>query len=179
MTQLIDSAIYARVACNEESGLAIPDQIRACMSHADRAALRIPNTRVYSDAGLSGGTVTRPGLAQLIEDAQRVPRPFTVVLTRDISRLGRNLVDVLLVVTLLKSHGVSVYFVDEALSSSSPHFVSLLLMSGANDRQFLKALANKDREAPELRIVSDDQWRDAHKHRTIIVQQVPRSPSAS
>ena len=122
----VNAAIYARDAQGDPSSL--DDQISACRAYADQREWRIDGTLVFTD-GVSGATTTgRPGLAGLLDSAQCIPQPFTVVLMRDTSRLGRRLVDVLNIIDELQYHGVSIVFVDQALDSAvhPAHFRDML-----------------------------------------------------
>ncbi|SEO05561.1 Resolvase, N terminal domain [Amphibacillus marinus] len=65
--------------------------------------------KIYSDAGISGTNVDkRLGFQEMIRDA--VAGEFDLVITKSISRFGRNTKGVLEYTRLLKKHNVAVLF---------------------------------------------------------------------
>jgi DNA invertase Pin-like site-specific DNA recombinase len=137
-----NGAIYTRAACESASGRSSEDQITARKSYADSKGVRIDDTHIYSDAGISGATITsRDGLNRLLEDAQRVPRSFEVIITEDTSRLSRNLADALAIMDMLEQHGVSISFVAQGFDSSSEQFRHLLMGRSAIDESYIKHLS--------------------------------------
>ena len=71
----------------------IENQVQALRQIAERRGWQV--VEQYSDAGISGskGRDGRPGLDQMLKDAQR--RHFDVVMAWAIDRLGRSLIDLL------------------------------------------------------------------------------------
>src|SRR5262249_22621637 len=84
------AAIYVRVSTDKQT---VENQVRELRQIAERRGWEI--VEQYSDAGISGGKGRddRPGLDQMLKDAQR--RRFDVVMAWAIDRLGRSLIDLL------------------------------------------------------------------------------------
>src|SRR6516162_735142 len=84
------SALYLRVSTDKQT---VENQRAALTAIGERRGWQIVTT--YTDAGISGakGRKDRPGLDQMLKDAQR--RSFEVVMAWAIDRLGRSLIDLL------------------------------------------------------------------------------------
>jgi DNA invertase Pin-like site-specific DNA recombinase len=82
------AAIYVHVSTDKQT---TDNQITALRQIAERRGWQI--VEQYSDNGISGskGRDQRPGLDQMLKDAQR--RHFDVAMAWSIDRLGRSLVD--------------------------------------------------------------------------------------
>ena len=80
------AAIYVRVSTDKQT---IDNQVAALRQIAERRGWEI--VEQYSDAGISGakGRDGRPGLDQMLKDAQR--GKFDVIMAWAIDRLGRSL----------------------------------------------------------------------------------------
>lgn len=73
---------------------------------------------IYGDEGKSGTRMaSRPQLQSLLADAKL--RKFDLVLVKDVSRLARNVVDLLVAIRTLKELNIPVFFVNADLSSST------------------------------------------------------------
>lgn len=73
---------------------------------------------IYGDEGKSGTRLTsRPQLQTLLADAKA--HRFDLVLVKDVSRLARNVVDLLVAIRTLKELNIPVFFVNADLSSST------------------------------------------------------------
>jgi putative DNA-invertase from lambdoid prophage Rac len=115
-------------------------------------AERYQNVRWYSDDAVSGAVVAaqRPKLSQLLETVQN----GDTVVVAAIDRLGRNTVDVLSTVELLKHKGVSVVSLRENFDLSTPVGIAMLTMLAAMaqlERENIKArqLAGLERARAE------------------------------
>src|SRR5215469_1956601 len=84
------AAIYVRVSTDKQT---VENQVAALRQIAERRGWEV--VEQYSDAGISGakGRDGRPGLDQMLKDAQR--RKFDVIMAWAIDRLGRSLIDLL------------------------------------------------------------------------------------
>jgi site-specific DNA recombinase len=80
-------SIYSRSAT--QTPQAINAQLRACREYAARQGWEVVGT--YSDDGLSGFTLDRPGMKTLLEDLRA--GKFDVLLAECIDRLSRNQAD--------------------------------------------------------------------------------------
>ena len=83
-------AIYARLS--NEDGIddvshSIQNQIELAKDYCNKHQFVI--AKIYQDDGFSGSSFNRPGFQSLIEDIKA--KKINVVITKDLSRLGRNL----------------------------------------------------------------------------------------
>lgn len=71
---------------------------------------------LYVDEGVSGtSTIKRAGFNRMIQDAEQ--GKFDFILTKEVSRLGRNIVDVLKYTRHLKKKKVGVYFESDGINT--------------------------------------------------------------
>ena len=74
---------------------------------------------IYADEGITGTTTAdRTGFLQMLVDAYS--GRFDVILTKEVSRFSRNLLDAVAVTRELKRHGVAVVFLNDGISTSDP-----------------------------------------------------------
>jgi site-specific DNA recombinase len=85
--------IYPRVSTQEQAlnGHSIDEQIERCRKYCD--AMRWNVYRIYTDAGFSGASLSRPGLQQLIRDVK--DGKLDKVLVYKLDRLSRSQKDTL------------------------------------------------------------------------------------
>ena len=98
------AAIYIRVSTEDQAkeGYSLEVQRENLESFAKREGLEI--FKVYQDDGISGYSIERPALKELLKDAKE--KRFELVLVYKIDRFSRNLKDLLNLVDELSSYGV-------------------------------------------------------------------------
>jgi DNA invertase Pin-like site-specific DNA recombinase len=100
------AALYLRVSTDEQKSSLDAQESGAriwCETHGHTV------THVYRDEAVSGAEwVLREGVLTLQGDACREPPPFTLVVVRDLDRLGRDAVRLPLLLHTLSEHGVTV-----------------------------------------------------------------------
>jgi site-specific DNA recombinase len=85
---------------------------------------------IYADEGISGTSAKkRPRFMEMIEDCRA--GKIDAVITKSVSRFGRNTVDTLIYTRELKGLGIDVYFEKEAIHSSSPDGELMLTLMAA------------------------------------------------
>jgi site-specific DNA recombinase len=85
------AAIYSRFSSDLQDMRSITDQIAMARKYADGRSLSV--FKCYEDAAISGAsTINRPGLQQLIRDAEK--KQFDVLVTESLDRLSRNQADI-------------------------------------------------------------------------------------
>ena len=104
--------IYGRVSTEHEAQLsALENQLQW---YNDQVRYH-PNWTVYDryiDEGITGTQAKkRPAFLRMLEDARK--GKFDLIVTREVCRFARNVVDTLVVTRELKSIGVEVYFIDD------------------------------------------------------------------
>jgi Resolvase, N terminal domain len=110
----IGCAIYARSASatKRQSGTQpIQEQIERCHGLVRKHAWTFDEQHVYSDEGVSGNSMNRPGFSALLETARSKEHPFDVVIFDSLDRLGRNLAPALELALLLRASGITIKFV--------------------------------------------------------------------
>lgn len=105
-------AIYGRVSTEHEAQLsALENQLQ----WYDDQVKYHPNWSVcerYIDEGITGTQAKkRPAFLRMIEDARN--GKFDLIVTREVCRFARNIVDTLVVTRELKGIGVEVFFIDD------------------------------------------------------------------
>ncbi len=105
-------AIYGRVSTEHEAQLsALENQLQ----WYDNQVKYHPNWSVcerYIDEGITGTQAKkRPAFLRMIEDARN--GKFDLIVTREVCRFARNVVDTLVVTRELKGIGVEVFFIDD------------------------------------------------------------------
>ncbi len=105
-------AIYGRVSTEHEAQLsALENQLQ----WYDDQVKYHPNWEIYDryiDEGITGTQAKkRPAFLKMIEDAKH--GKFDLIVTREVCRFARNVVDTLVVTRELKGIGVEVFFIDD------------------------------------------------------------------
>jgi DNA invertase Pin-like site-specific DNA recombinase len=120
------AAIYVRVSTDKQT---VENQVRELRQIAERRSWEV--VEQYSDAGISGskGRDDRPGLDQMLKDAQR--RRFDVVMAWAIDRLGRSLIDLLGTIQALEACGVDLYLDQQGLDTTTPAGRLMFQVTGA------------------------------------------------
>jgi DNA invertase Pin-like site-specific DNA recombinase len=120
------AAIYVRVSTDKQT---VENQVAALRQIAERRGWEI--VEQYSDAGISGakGRDGRPGLDQMLKDAQR--RKFDVVMAWAIDRLGRSLIDLLGTIQTLEASGVDLYLDQQSIDTTTPAGKLMFQVCGA------------------------------------------------
>ena len=120
------AAIYVRVSTGRQT---IENQLRELHRIAQLRGWEV--VQEYRDAGISGskGREERPGLDEMLKDAQR--RRFDVVMTWAIDRLGRSLIDLLDTIQALEAYGVDLYLDQQALDTTTPAGKLMFQITGA------------------------------------------------
>lgn len=104
--------IYARVSTENEAQLsALENQVQ----YYDEIIKKHPEwilVERYIDEGITGTSIRkRASFLRMIEDAKR--GRFDLIITREVSRFARNIVDTLQQTRLLKTYGVEVWFTED------------------------------------------------------------------
>ncbi|WP_342723734.1 recombinase family protein [Bradyrhizobium sp. B097] len=83
-------ALYARYSLDNQRDASIEDQLRLCRLHAEKQGWTVVDS--YTDRAISGASLLRPGIQELIGDAMR--SKFVVVLAEAMDRLSRDQEDI-------------------------------------------------------------------------------------
>jgi len=129
-------AIYARVSTDKQS---VENQLNELRTVANRMGYVI--IQEYVDKGISGAKsrVDRPSLDLMMKDAVR--GRFDMVMCWSIDRLGRSLQNLIEILNELQSVKVDLYFLQQAIDTSSPMgkmIFSILGALGSYERELIK-----------------------------------------
>jgi DNA invertase Pin-like site-specific DNA recombinase len=109
------AALYVRVSTDKQT---VENQIAKLTEVANARGWQI--VEVYRDAGISGakGRDQRPGLDQMLKDAQR--GKFDVAMSWAIDRMGRSLIDLLDTIRHLEACHVDLYLDQQQNDTTTP-----------------------------------------------------------
>lgn len=113
------AAVYCRVSTDKEdqqnSFLSQKAYFTNYIEHAENIKLY----DIYADEGLSGTTTkNRTGFIRMMEDAKE--GKFQILLTKEVSRFSRNILDTIQYTRELKAHGVAVLFLTDNINTMDP-----------------------------------------------------------
>lgn len=135
-------AIYARYSSDLQSPASIEDQHQLCRAYAERQGWTVVS--VFEDAALSGfGIEHRPGYQQLLAAALSSPAAFEVVLVEDLSRLTRDLAELLRVTTRLRLKGVELVGVSDGIATGQQGAKMHVAVKGLVNELYLEDLRDK------------------------------------
>ena len=137
------TAIYARYSSDLQSDSSVEDQVRLCSELAKSKTWEV--VEHYTDAGLSGASLMRPGIQALITDA--LDGKFDVVLAEALDRISRDQEDIAGVYKRMEFAGVEIVTLSEG-PISSLH----IGLKGTMNALFLKDLADKTRRGLRGRV---------------------------
>ncbi|MDI5927755.1 recombinase family protein [Rhizobium leguminosarum] len=136
-------ALYARYSSDNQRDASIEDQLRVCRARADREGWTVVDS--YSDRAISGASLLRPGVQELIADGLK--RRFDLVLTESLDRLSRDQEDIAGFYKRMRFAGVSIVTLSEG-EVSELH----IGLKGTMGALYLKDLADKTRRGLRGRI---------------------------
>lgn len=132
----IQAAIYARYSTDLQRDASIEDQIRVCEERAGQNGWTVAGH--YTDHGMSGANLMRPGIQGLMQDA--LAGKFQVVAAEALDRLSRDQEDIAGIYKRLAFAGVKIFTLSEG-EISELH----IGLKGTMNALFLKELADKTR----------------------------------
>lgn len=123
------AAIYVRVSTAEQvdpglNGGSLESQEARCRARCEARGLDV--ARVFVDAGKSGGTLDRPGLAKL--RAAVAAGEVAVVVVYAVDRLSRSQADTLALLREFESHGAGLLAASQEFETESPTGKAMLGM---------------------------------------------------
>ncbi len=137
------AVIYARYSSDKQSDCSIADQVRLCRERLDADGSLL--TEVYSDHGVSGATLLRPGIQSLIDNAAR--GKFDVVYAEALDRISRDQEDAAGFYKRMRFAEISIITLSEG-AITDLH----VGLKGTMNALFLKDLAEKTRRGLRGRI---------------------------
>ncbi|GGC12532.1 resolvase [Novosphingobium endophyticum] len=136
-------AIYARYSSDKQSDASIEDQIRLCDERAKREGWQV--VQRYTDHGISGASLLRPGIQALMRDAQS--GIFNLVLSEALDRVSRDQEDIAGLYKRLRFAGIPMVTLSEG-EIGELH----IGLKGTMGALFLRDLADKTRRGLRGRV---------------------------
>ncbi len=136
-------ALYARYSSENQRDASIEDQLRLCRLHAEKQGWTIVDS--YTDRAISGASLLRPGIQELIQDATR--GRFEIVLAEAMDRLSRDQEDIAGLFKRMQFGGVRIVTLSEG-DVTHLH----VGLKGTMNALFLKDLADKVRRGLRGRV---------------------------
>ena len=96
------AVLYARFSSDLQRDASIEDQLRSCRDYAARKGFEV--TEEYSDRAVSGASLVRTGIQELLEDTRG--GGIDLVISEALDRLSRNQADIASLFEQLRFHGV-------------------------------------------------------------------------
>lgn len=112
-------AIYARYSSDRQSETSIEDQVRRARDVITRAGGDPEKAMVYPDFAISGASMARPGLEEMMRAVER--GQIDVILTEDISRISRDMADSAQIFKRLQFAGVPLISISDGIDTSQKH----------------------------------------------------------
>lgn len=133
---------YCRVSTNKESQFdSFEAQKQFFVDYAERNNLNLIQT--YSDKGITGtSTKKRAGFNQMMEDSKK--GIFKCVLVKDISRLSRNIVDLVNCIRELTDHDINVKFITTDMNTIEGNEL-MLIINGAVSQEESRNMSKRIR----------------------------------
>ena len=136
-------ALYARYSSENQRDASIEDQLRLCGLHAETQGWTIVDS--YTDRAISGASLLRPGIQELIQDATR--GRFTIIVAEAMDRLSRDQEDIAGLFKRMTFAGVRIITLSEG-DVTHLH----IGLKGTMNALFLKDLAEKVRRGLRGRV---------------------------
>lgn len=136
-------AIYARYSSDLQTDASIEDQVRICRERVEKDGGTV--VQVYSDHGISGASLKRPGIRAMMQDV--TAGRFDRVVAEAMDRLSRDQEDIAGIFKRMQFAGVSLFTLAEG-EVSSLH----VGLKGTMNALFLKDLADKTRRGLRGRV---------------------------
>ncbi len=135
-------ALYARYSSDLQSPASIEDQLRLCRTYAEHQGWTIVAT--FQNAALSGfGVEHRPGYQELLAAALAPARPFDVILVEDLSRLTRDMAELLRLHHRLRVRGLELVGVSDGIATGRQGAKVQLAVKGLMNELYLDDLRDK------------------------------------
>jgi site-specific DNA recombinase len=139
----VRAALYARVSSDLQSAASIDDQLRVCAEWAANQGLLV--TGSYTDQGISGASLIRPGIQKVLQDA--AAGKFDIILTESLDRVSRDQEDIAHIYKRMRFLGVKIVTLAEG-EVNELH----IGLKGTMGTLYLKDLADKTRRGQRGRI---------------------------
>lgn len=129
MNSITKAVIYARYSSHNQREESIEGQLRVCSDYAQRNGIKIIDE--YIDRAQSATTDRRPAFQKMIKDSRK--RNFDLVLVYNLDRFARSRFDSAKYKAILKSNGVQLKSVTQAIPDGPDGIILESVMEGINE----------------------------------------------
>lgn len=136
-------AIYARYSSEEQREASIDDQVRRCRQYIERHGGAFDESLVFADRAMSGASADRPKFTALSSLATSVPPLVDVIITEDLSRIGRDQADLHHFRRSLEYSRVRLIGIADGIDTAAAHGSLTFSMKGIIAEIYLKDLRDK------------------------------------
>lgn len=150
-------AIYARYSNLDEltktgESRSITNQIEALTEYAINNNFNI--YKIYSDHHYSGMNFNRPGIAELLEDAEN--NKFNIILVKDLSRFGRNYIEVgKYLEVILPKYNIRLISINDNFDSSKATDNIIIAFKNILNTMYVKDIKRKINKAIKLKMETE------------------------
>jgi site-specific DNA recombinase len=136
-------AVYARFSTDKQNPRSIEDQLRVCREHVERMGGSLSDDLIFADAGISGTSTIRPGF-QALHEAVRTRR-VDVVVTEDLSRIGRDIANNATILKQFGSWGARLLAINDGIDTGQQGSKLLGAIKSAMAENYLDELRDRTR----------------------------------
>jgi site-specific DNA recombinase len=134
-------AVYARYSSDRQSPSSIEDQLRVCREYVERAGGQLGDALLFTDAAFSGTFSARPGFIALQQALRN--HEVDVVVTEDISRIGRDVGNNDRAIKELKELGARLIAINDGFDTGQEDAMFLGTIKSAMGELYIKQLAQR------------------------------------
>lgn len=141
-------ALYARYSSDRQNPRSIDDQLRVCRERVAQLGGAVDEGLVFTDAATSGASNARPGF-EAMQSAMQA-RLVDVVVTEDLSRIGRNLANTATALEDFKSYGARLIAINDGLDTDQEDGgLVITAMKGVMGQLYLSDLGKRTKRGQE------------------------------
>ncbi len=133
-------AVYARFSSDMQQPVSIDRQVRTCREYAERQGWsEIPDKAVYADEAMSGSTAHRTQYQKLLAEiaGSNGRPPYDVILLEDLSRMSRDMSEVVRLVKAAPIWNIRVVGVNDGVDTARKGTKLLTYVKAAMNEEFL------------------------------------------
>src|SRR5579884_1589889 len=136
-------AIYARFSSEGQREASIPDQVRRCRKYVEERGGIVREDLIFTDRAVSGASMERPQFTVLTALATSTPPKVDVIVTEDLSRIGRDQANLHLFRRAIEYSGVRLIALADGIDTASAQAELAFTIKTAVASLYLKDLRDK------------------------------------
>ncbi len=147
-------ALYARFSSENQRETSIEDQIRRCREYVEERGGSVRQELIFADRAVSGASMDRPRFTVLTALATSLPPKIDVIVTEDLSRVGRDQADLHLFRRAIEYSRVRLIALADGIDTAAAHSELAFTMKTAVASLYLKDLRDKTMRGLEGRALA-------------------------